>query len=64
MAGSNTIQFQIVRRFADAGKTIKIDERLQFRTKDTIISILGVELSSWGEWEDFDSTPVVEVVVT
>lgn len=58
MAGSNTIEFRwAVKKQADG--TV-IDSRMQFRTKNTIINALRVELSDWSEWKDFE-TDVVEV---
>lgn len=60
MAGSNTIEFRwAVRKTADG---IVIDQRLQFRTKDTIINVLGVSLGSWSDWQDME-IDVVEVTV-
>lgn len=62
MAGSNTIEFRIARKWKDASQTVKTDERLQFRTKNTIIAVLGVSLSTWSDWQDFDAVEVVDVV--
>lgn len=62
MAGSNIIEFRIIRRFQDEAKTVKIDERIQFRTKDVIIAVLGINLGSWSDWQDFDAIEVVETV--
>lgn len=63
MAGSNIIEFRIVRRWQDAGKTVKTDERIQFRTKDVVLSVLGVSFGTWSEWEDFDGLDIVDQVV-
>jgi hypothetical protein len=62
MNGSNIIEFRIARKWNDESQTIKNDERLQFRTKDVIISVLGVSLGSWSEWKDFDALEIVNIV--
>jgi hypothetical protein len=63
MAGSNIIEFRIARKFTDESKTVQADQRLQFRTKDVLISILGIiSLGVWSEWKDFDSVEIVDVV--
>ena len=56
--GSNIIEFRVARKWENGQK---IDERLQFRTKNVIIAVLGVSLSTWSEWQDFDAAPVVDV---
>lgn len=56
--GSNVIQFRwAVKRLPDG--TI-IDQRLQVRTKDVVIAVLGVSLGVWSDWQDIESA-VVEV---
>lgn len=56
--GSNVIEFRwAVKKLADG--TV-IDSRLQVRTKDVVIAVLGVSLGVWSEWEDIE-TAVVEV---
>lgn len=56
--GSNVIQFRwAIKRMADG--TI-IDQRLQVRTKDVVIAVLGVSLGVWSDWQDIE-TAVVEV---
>lgn len=55
--GSNLIEFRIVRRWA--GDTV-CDERVQFRTKNIIIAVLGISLSTWSAWQDLDAMPVVD----
>ena len=62
MAGSNVIEFRVVRKWNDASQTVKNDERLQFRTKDVIIGVLGVTLGVWSAWQDFDALDVVDIV--
>ena len=58
MIGSNVIQFRwAIKRMADG--TI-IDQRLQVRTKDVVIAVLGVSLGVWSDWQDIE-TAVVEV---
>ena len=60
MIGSNVIQFRwAIKRMADG--TI-IDQRLQVRTKDVVIAVLGVSLGVWSDWQDIE-TAVVEVAV-
>lgn len=57
---SNTVEFRwAVKKKADG--TV-IDQRLQYRTRGTLISLLGVNLSVWSDWEDV-GTSVVEVIV-
>lgn len=62
MAGSNIIEFRVVRKWNDASKTVQNDLRLQFRTKDVILGVLGVSLGVWSDWEDFDAIEVVDIV--
>lgn len=62
MRGSNVIEFRIVRKWTDASKTTKVDERIQFRTKDVLLSILGVSFGVWSDWQDFDAIEIVDVV--
>jgi len=62
MAGSNVIEFRLVRKWNDASQTVKNDERLQFRTKDVIIGVLGVNLGVWSDWQDFDALQVIDIV--
>lgn len=59
-AGSNTIEFRIVQTLAPNGQVS--GERWQCRTKNTIISILGVELSAWSDWQEINITVVTETV--
>lgn len=60
-AGSNTVEFRIVQTLAPNGQVS--GERWQVRTKDTIISLLGVvSLGSWTEWQEINTTVVTEVV--
>lgn len=58
MAGSNTIQFRWAVKWLDGQP---IDSRLQVRTKDTVIGVLGVSLGSWSDWEDIE-TSVVDIL--
>lgn len=55
-AGSNTIEFRIVQTLAPNGQVC--GERWQVRTKDTVLSVLGVSLGSWTPWQDIN----VEIV--
>lgn len=60
MAGSNTIEFRYAIKKDSTGKVI--DQRLQFRTRDTLITVLGVSLATWSDWRDIEAD-VVEVIV-
>jgi len=62
MAGSNIIEFRVVRKWNDASKTVQNDLRLQFRTKDVILGVLGVTLGVWSDWQDFDGLEVEDIV--
>jgi hypothetical protein len=62
MAGSNIIEFRVVQKWNDASKTVLNDLRVQFRTKDVIISVLGVSLSAWSEWQDLDALEITDIV--
>lgn len=55
-AGSNTIEFRIVQTLAPNGQVC--GERWQVRTKDTLITVLGVNLGTWTAWQDVN----VEIV--
>lgn len=62
MAGSNIIEFRLVRKWNEPAAINLNDTRLQFRTKDVVISVLGVSLGVWSSWQDFDSIEVVDIV--
>lgn len=62
MAGSNIIEFRMVRKWNEPEAIVLNDRRIQFRTKDVIISILGVSLGVWSEWQDLDAIEVVDIV--
>lgn len=49
--GSNTIEFRTARKVTPSGAVV--DERMQYRVKDTVISVLGVNLGVWSDWHDF-----------
>lgn len=55
---SNTIEFRqvIVKKNTDPGSGETIT--WEYRTKDTIISILGVSLSSWSDWTRVESVVI------
>lgn len=53
MAGSNTIEFRYVKLQLANGTPV--GEKWQYRTKDTVINILGVSLGSWSDWTDTES---------
>lgn len=59
-AGSNTIEFRIVQTLAPNGQIT--GERWQCRTKDTILSVLGVSLGTWSDWQEINVTVVTETV--
>lgn len=62
MAGSNIIQFRIVRKWNEPEAVVLNDIRIQFRTKDVILGVLGVSLGVWSDWQDFDALEVVDIV--
>jgi hypothetical protein len=62
MAGSNIIEFRLVRKWNEPEAIVLNDQRVQFRTKDVIIGVLGVTLGVWSEWQDFDGLAVVDIV--
>ena len=62
MAGSNVIEFRVVRKWNEPEAIVLNDIRVQFRTKDVIIGLLGVTLGVWSEWQDFDALTVVDIV--
>lgn len=62
MAGSNIIEFRLVRKWNEPEAIVLNDIRVQFRTKDVIIGLLGVTLGTWSEWQDFDALTVVDIV--
>lgn len=49
-AGSNVIEFRIVQTIAPNGQVA--GQRLQVRTKDVIVAVLGVSLGVWSDWQD------------
>lgn len=59
-AGSNTIEFRIVQTVAPNGQVT--GERWQCRTKDVLISVLGLNLGTWSQWQDINVTVVTETV--
>lgn len=62
MAGSNIIEFRMVRKWNEPAAITLNDLRIQFRTKDVVISILGVSLGVWSDWQDLDAIEVVDIV--
>lgn len=62
MAGSNILELRIARKWNDPSQTVKNDEKVQFRTKDVVISILGVSLGAWSDWQDLEGVEVVDIV--
>lgn len=60
MAGSNTIEFRYCKlQLADGTPA---GEKWQYRTKNTIINILGVSLGSWSDWTDVEAEVVAVTV--
>lgn len=56
---SNTLDWRVVRRgrYAADGGVLWDDNVTQVRTKDMVISILGVSLGSWSGWRDLPPAP-------
>ena len=59
-AGANNIEFRIVQTLAPNGQVA--GERWQVRTKDTIINLGIVSLSTWSDWQEINVTVVTETV--
>lgn len=57
---SNTIEFrEVQRRIPSNGGFYTSETWWEYRTKDTIISILGVvSISAWSDWEKVDTIRV------
>lgn len=57
---SNTIEFREVQRRTTNGQGVHTTETWwEYRTRDTLISILGVvSLSAWSDWEKVDTIRV------
>ena len=62
MTGSNILQFRLVRKWNEPEAVVLNDLRVQFRTKDVIIGVLGVTLGVWSDWQDLDAVEVVDIV--
>lgn len=59
--GSNTLEIRrVMQREVVNGQT-SYYENLQYRTKDTIISILGVSLGSWSDWQSLERIDLIYV---
>jgi hypothetical protein len=56
--GSNTFQWEPTVQVVKNGDNIAHFNTYRYRTKDTIISILGVELGAWSNWQWADEGPV------
>lgn len=60
--GSNTIQFRKVMARETSNGNVSFNETFQVRTKDTIISILGIiSLGSWSDWVTLPRTDLIYV---
>lgn len=55
-----TIEFREMWSLGSKGNVA--GKRIQYRRKMVLINILGVSLSEWGPWEDFNLTVVTESV--
>lgn len=59
---SNTLELRkVIRTKNDEPGSAKV-ETWEYRTKDVIISILGVDLSSWTAWTPIETVTVTEYV--
>ena len=56
---SNTIEFrEVQKRVPSNGGAYTEETWWEYRTKDTIISVLGVSLSAWSDWQKVDTIRV------
>ena len=56
---SNVIEFREVQRRTSNGQGVStIETWWEYRTKDVIIAVLGVSLSSWSDWQRVDTIRV------
>lgn len=65
--GTDTTRYRWARKWNDASQTVQNDIRLQIRVREQILDIgllgaLNISFSSWTDWKDVDSIPVVDVV--
>lgn len=62
LIGGNTLQVRrVMQREPAAGGGFSYFETFQFRTKDTLASLLGVSLGSWSDWQSIGRTELVYV---
>jgi hypothetical protein len=62
LISSNTLEIRrVMQRDIDINGKISYFENLQYRTKDVVISILGVSLGSWSAWQSLDRTDLIYV---
>lgn len=61
--GSNTLEIRrVMQREYDVNGKMSYVENLQYRTKDVIISILGVvTLGTWSAWQSLERTDLIYV---
>lgn len=56
--GSNTFQWEPTVKVDVLNGNVRQFETYRYRYKDTIVSILGVELGTWSAWLWADESPV------
>lgn len=65
--GTDNVRYRWARKWNDAEQTVQNDLRLQIRVRETILEIgllgaLNISFTSWTEWKDLDTIPVVDIV--
>lgn len=56
--GSNTFEWEPCVKVLVLGTKVIHQPALRVRQKDTLISLLGVNLGAWGPWQWVDDEPV------
>lgn len=59
--GSNTIEIRRVMQREVINGQVSYFENLQYRTKDTLLSVLGLSLGSWSAWQSIPRTDLIYV---
>lgn len=62
LVSSNVLQIRrVMQRETGADGKVSFFENLQYKTKDVVVSILGVSLGTWSAWQSIPRADLVYV---
>lgn len=60
--GSNSLEIRrVMQRETSVDGSVSYFENLQYRTKDTVVSVLGTSLAVWSPWQSIPRTELLYV---